>query len=672
MKARVALTAFCVAFLCAQGLPAFSTEVGIYKFQGQNIYELATAVSEGNWSADTVKRVYLANGQSPIDAKIAADFSEGPLLFTEKDSVNPLVLEELKRLKNPQIVVVGNESSVPDSIAKQYSMDQPFSRIIEPKPESNGTTNIDSPKQVVYLADTTQPASIALAKSLAHFGSLVQINEDILDDDTCLSLALMTPEQINVIALPSSISNETLRQVSACAVARKVKAPKGNPKLKVDSFSPSVIPVRTTAEITVMGPAMDLVENAYIGDKPATILQKSEASLKLKVPTLETGTFAVKLQGRHGEDTETVTSPLKFIVAPTGLEPEHSRGIGDPIVDPSGSHQLILRPGGDLVQTSNGTQVWSAKTAGLGGKTLKALKNGNVVLLDKTGKIVWQTNTAGFAGAKLVLQEDGDMLVRQGNHPLWSKYTEGLYSELRPGQELLAGNILLSENREYRLSMERDGNLVLSHEPKGKVLWASRTKGSDVRAVMSAKGNLEVVQGKEILWTSSLEGKPGTALRLQNDGNLVLHLSGEALWNRYHDPLDGVLGDDYPQQYKDAPMDELVDDWSYFNRECTSFVAWRLNDQNGIDFNNRFMGASWGDAYEWKQAALASDITVDDVPARGAVAWTSAGLGHVAWVSNVSEETVTIEEYNNPGGSGLYSVRTVPIDEFEYIHVGDL
>jgi surface antigen len=36
--------------------------------------------------------------------------------------------------------------------------------------------------------------------------------------------------------------------------------------------------------------------------------------------------------------------------------------------------------------------------------------------------------------------------------------------------------------------------------------------------------------------------------------------------------------DDYPANLKSAAQDSLVDPWGFYNRECTSFVAWRLNN----------------------------------------------------------------------------------------------
>lgn len=136
--------------------------------------------------------------------------------------------------------------------------------------------------------------------------------------------------------------------------------------------------------------------------------------------------------------------------------------------------------------------------------------------------------------------------------------------------------------------------------------------------------------------------------------------------------------DDYPTRLKIAAQDALVDPWNFYNRECTSFVAWRLNNDNGIPFHNYYLGAHWGDASNWKAAAVAVGIQVDDTPNRGAVAWWAAGSpgssrGHVAWVQRVGTSSIVIEEYNYLS-RGRYDSRTIQRSSSlwpsGFIHVG--
>ena len=144
--------------------------------------------------------------------------------------------------------------------------------------------------------------------------------------------------------------------------------------------------------------------------------------------------------------------------------------------------------------------------------------------------------------------------------------------------------------------------------------------------------------------------------------------------------LPSAASDDYPHRGL-APNALVLDDWGFYSATCTSFVAWRLINDNGVAFGNNYGGVHWGNADHWDDAARALGIRVDDVPAVGAIAQTDFGtaLGHVAWVSAVDGDTVTIEEYNygfasvnGRGGSRRYNTRVVPASDFCYIHIRDL
>ncbi len=117
----------------------------------------------------------------------------------------------------------------------------------------------------------------------------------------------------------------------------------------------------------------------------------------------------------------------------------------------------------------------------------------------------------------------------------------------------------------------------------------------------------------------------------------------------------------------------IGDSWGFVLRNCTSFVAWRLQERNRMDgFSNSFGGEHWGNAENWDDVARRLGYRVDDVPAIGAVAQSDDGrVGHVAWVSAIGPGTVTIEEYNHatPGG---YGTRTVPVGDFRYLHLDDV
>lgn len=123
--------------------------------------------------------------------------------------------------------------------------------------------------------------------------------------------------------------------------------------------------------------------------------------------------------------------------------------------------------------------------------------------------------------------------------------------------------------------------------------------------------------------------------------------------------------DDYPAKWKNIPRDSTFDTWGMYNRECTSWVAWRLHGKNHFEIPFHANADKWG------PRAQALGYTVNTTPAVGAVAWWDTM--HVAWVEAVNpDNTVTIEEYNI-GGSGKYDEKIIPTTRpTGYIHFQDL
>jgi surface antigen len=132
-----------------------------------------------------------------------------------------------------------------------------------------------------------------------------------------------------------------------------------------------------------------------------------------------------------------------------------------------------------------------------------------------------------------------------------------------------------------------------------------------------------------------------------------------------------------PKPYRTATPDSINDPWggNYPNRECTSFVSWRLSSRNN------FQTSALGNAQYWGSNAASRGFPVDMTPAIGAVAWfkpyvNGAGsVGHVAWVEGVNGNNVTLEEYNakvNPNDH-QYDFRVITASNVSgYIHFKDL
>jgi hypothetical protein len=114
-------------------------------------------------------------------------------------------------------------------------------------------------------------------------------------------------------------------------------------------------------------------------------------------------------------------------------------------------------------------------------------------------------------------------------------------SVLARGAVLRAGESRTSPNGQFRLTMQGNGNLVLSQG--GKPVWASNTDGvKDAYCTMQPDGNL-VVYGNRggrpgAVWASntyhrSRHGNAWVELFVHDDGNLVLYHAGLAIWDRH-------------------------------------------------------------------------------------------------------------------------------------------
>ena len=117
-----------------------------------------------------------------------------------------------------------------------------------------------------------------------------------------------------------------------------------------------------------------------------------------------------------------------------------------------------------------------------------------------------------------------------------------------------------------------------------------------------------------------------------------------------------TYSDDYPTAYRSADYN-TPDPWDFYFRECTSFVAWRVNRDTATVaapyfFSNRMRGGHWGPAEDWAANATALGIRVDQTPSVGAIAQWGVGellsaSGHVAYVENVNADgSVDVTEYN--------------------------
>jgi hypothetical protein len=77
---------------------------------------------------------------------------------------------------------------------------------------------------------------------------------------------------------------------------------------------------------------------------------------------------------------------------------------------------------GNLVLYQGNTPLWASHTNGSGGVRATMQTDGNLVVYTAGGAPVWSSHTNGHAGASLWMQSDGNAVIYQGG-PIWASNT---------------------------------------------------------------------------------------------------------------------------------------------------------------------------------------------------------------------------------------------------------
>jgi len=109
---------------------------------------------------------------------------------------------------------------------------------------------------------------------------------------------------------------------------------------------------------------------------------------------------------------------------------------------------------------------------------------------------------------------------------------------------------------------------------------------------------------------------------------------------------------DYPDRYPYANADpNQADDWLFYYRECTGYVAWKMNQISTETFRNYMRRGHFSNAENWADNAEAIGFVVSHTPTIGAIAHWGVddglgSLGHVAYVEAVNPDgSVNLSEY---------------------------
>lgn len=113
------------------------------------------------------------------------------------------------------------------------------------------------------------------------------------------------------------------------------------------------------------------------------------------------------------------------------------------------------------------------------------------------------------------------------------------------------------------------------------------------------------------------------------------------------------------------PLDNTIDNWGMYNRECVSYTAFKVS-QSG---RRMPYWGGYGNANQWDDNARAQGIPVDGNPRVGDVAVSNFGYyGHVMYVEHVYEDgRILISQYN-ASWDGRYSEAVIRPGSLVFIH----
>jgi surface antigen len=443
--------------------------------------------------------------------------------------------------------------------------------------------------------------------------------------------------------------------------------------------------------VVLTGRRFTSVTSVTFGGASAAFRVTSSTRLTATVPAAaKSGPVTVTAKAGHGRSSAFTVTPAQT------LEPGETLPSADALSSKDGHFTLAMQANGNLVYgvTGAGHALWASRTAGNPGAYLTMLSHGNLVVYSASGAMtLWSSKTSGHGPARLVAQTNGNLIIYEGSRATWA--AGSFDGTLRPGESLQPGWSLNSGSG-YKLTMQKDGNLV--ETGPGGATWSTRTSGhAGAILTMRSSGNL-VVHLASTLWASKTSGHSGAGLVFQPGGVLAVLYQGKALWaskKAAAPPL--VLGQwagkagpaaadthyGYPYPHPPACTDGGAcdpDAWAFYRGQCTSWVAYRLNQLNGVAFTNSYGGkGQWGNALNWAPQARSLKISVTATPAVGSIAWyggtKGAPDGHVAYVEKVNSPTsIVMSEMNYDSDNGFW-VHTIakatgdwPAD---FIHLAD-
>ncbi|WIB65313.1 hypothetical protein [Curtobacterium sp. MCBD17_040] len=205
---------------------------------------------------------------------------------------------------------------------------------------------------------------------------------------------------------------------------------------------------------------------------------------------------------------------------------------GQSIYSPSRQYHLDMQLDGNLVEYGNGRALWATGTSRYRGAHLALQADGNAVVYNTAGKAVWASGTSGKgSGVVLSIDNYGQLNLTRNGSTLWNNKRPGADTLTQNGV-LTAGQSLWDTAKRRELIVQADGNVVVYKDKKAA--WSTRTNGKGgTKLTLQSDGNLVLyTKAGKAIWSTGTYRLSGSGMKLtqQADGNLVLYKNGKAKW----------------------------------------------------------------------------------------------------------------------------------------------
>jgi peptidoglycan/xylan/chitin deacetylase (PgdA/CDA1 family) len=255
---------------------------------------------------------------------------------------------------------------------------------------------------------------------------------------------------------------------------------------------------------------------------PATV-----AALPIIIQRLKTSGYSfVDMLGRTGPPAscgpDAVPTPS---VAGLRIDDGTTIASGDVRRSPNGQFELSMGSNGNLVwRLSGGRVLWSSQTAGHPGAI--ATVTGGVLQVVDGGTTLWQSTAVIGSSTGLTLSNNGLLTTATWN-------SNSLYSQIRRGDTLRPGAIVMSPDQRCRLTVGAQGNLTLT-DATGQTLFDNGVRlGVRSQTKLQADGQLVSTAASGVVgfstWTS---GRVNDYVEITNSGRIaVVGAGGFTVWS---------------------------------------------------------------------------------------------------------------------------------------------